>query len=128
MNEQLSSSSIIHFSNMFTNKKVIRKIICVLNLIQYFLVSVKSSRWQWNSMGMLTKIDEYSYPYFHRKFASYGTVNGSYFFVVSGTEIRCRVRYRIFNVYGRKGAVASLCAAHISVPDITDWMRSVYVS
>jgi hypothetical protein len=32
---------------------------------------------------------------------------------------------RIFNVYGRKGAVASLCTARISVPDIADRMRFV---
>jgi hypothetical protein len=62
---------------------------------------------------MNTQIDEYGYPYFHRKFASYGAVNGSYFFIISGTEIRCRLRCRIFNVYGRKDAVASLCTARI---------------
>jgi hypothetical protein len=39
-----------------------------------------------------TQIDEYGYPYLHRKFASYGAVNGSYFFVISGIEMRCRIR------------------------------------
>jgi hypothetical protein len=51
-----------------------------------------------------TQVNGYGYPYFHRKFASYGAVNGPCFLVILGALIR----HRIFTVYARIRAVISL--------------------
>jgi hypothetical protein len=69
-----------------------------------------------NYKKYITQVNQYGYPYFHRKFASYGTVNGSYLLVNLGTVIRHHIRGRISApditaVYGpfmrRKVAVSS---------------------
>jgi hypothetical protein len=54
------------------------------------------------------QVNQYGYPYFHRRFASYGAVNGPYFLVIMGTVIRHRIQGRIFRVYDSIRAVISL--------------------
>jgi hypothetical protein len=45
-----------------------------------------------NAESIQTQVYRYGYPYFHRKFATYGAVNGPYFLVILSTEIRHRIR------------------------------------